>query len=87
MPEKIIESLQIRRLDILNEKGEADESLMPALSDDMIKKMYELFILLRTFDRYALNLHAEGRIGTYASVLGQEASRAGSALGLEKADW
>ncbi|MBI5055893.1 MAG: pyruvate dehydrogenase (acetyl-transferring) E1 component subunit alpha [Nitrospirae bacterium] len=87
MPEKIIESFQIRRLDILNEKGEANGPLMPALSDDLIKKMYELFILLRTFDRYALNLHAEGRIGTYASVLGQEASQVGSALAIEKSDW
>ncbi len=87
MPEKIIESFNVRHLSILDEKGNIDESLMPPLSDGDIKRMYELLMLARTFDRYALNLHAEGRLGTYASILGQEASQIGSAFALEKSDW
>lgn len=87
MPEKIIESFQIKRLDILDEKGEADDSLMPYLPGGQIKKMYELLVLSRAFDRRALNLQREGRLGTYASILGQEASQIGSAFALEKADW
>ena len=87
MSEKTIESISVKRLEILDEKGETDSSLMPSLSDDRIRKMYELLILSRIFDERALNLQREGRIGTYASILGQEASQIGSACALEKSDW
>ncbi|HXW69167.1 MAG TPA: thiamine pyrophosphate-dependent enzyme, partial [Dissulfurispiraceae bacterium] len=87
MSEKTIESINVKRLDILNESGEADSSLMPSLSDNDIRKMHELLILSRIFDERALNLQREGRIGTYAPILGQEASQIGSAYALEKSDW
>ncbi len=87
MPEKIIESFNVKRLDILDEKGNADEALMPSLTDPDIKKLYELLFLSRTFDQQALNLQREGRLGTYASILGQEASQIGSAFALDKSDW
>ena len=38
MPERIIESCNVKRLEVLDEKGNADESLMPSLSDEQIKK-------------------------------------------------
>ncbi len=87
MAEKTIESISVRRLEILDEKGEADSSLMPSLSDDTIRKMYELLILSRIFDERALSLQREGRIGTYAPIYGQEASQVGSACALERSDW
>jgi len=87
MPETIIESFTVKRLDILDENGVADESLMPQLSDDEIKKIYELLVLCRTFDGRALNLQREGRIGSYAPIHGQEASQVGSVFASEKSDW
>lgn len=87
MTEKTIENFEVKYLQILSENGEADSSLMPSLSDNDIKKIFELFILSRQFDKMALNLHAEGRLGTYASSLGQEASQIGSAYAIEKKDW
>ena len=87
MAERIIESFQVKRIEILDEKGDADESLMPALSDSDIRRIYELLLLLRTFDDRALKLQREGRLGTYAPILGQEASQVGSAFALEKSDW
>jgi len=87
MPEKTAASFEVKRLDILNEKGEADESLLPDLSDDDLKEVYRLLVLGRTFDHRALNLQREGRIGTYASIRGQEASQMGSAFAAEKEDW
>jgi len=87
MPEKIIESCNVKRLEVLDEQGNADESLMPPLSSEQIKKMYELLVLSRTFDQRALNLQREGRLGTYASILGQEASQIGSTFAFEKSDW
>jgi pyruvate dehydrogenase E1 component alpha subunit len=87
MPEKIMESFSVKRLDILDETGNVDDALMPALPDEEITRMYEMLVLARTFDQRALSLQREGRIGTYAPILGQEASQIGSALALEKTDW
>jgi len=86
MPEKKIE-FSIKSIGILDEAGDIDTALMPSLSESQIKRMYELMILCRGFDSRALSLQREGRLGTYASVLGQEASQVGSALALEKTDW
>lgn len=87
MAEKIIESFQVKRLEILNEKGDADESLMPSLSDTDIRRIYELLILARIFDQHAIKLQREGRLGTYAPILGQEASQICSSFPLKKSDW
>ncbi len=87
MPYKVIGRFEVRYLQILDEKGNVDESLLPSLSDREIKRFFELIILARTFNRRALSLQREGRIGTYASIYGQEASQIGSALAIEKDDW
>jgi pyruvate dehydrogenase E1 component alpha subunit len=87
MAERTIESFQVKRIEILDERGDADESLMPSLSDSDIRRIYELLLLSRTFDQRALKLQREGRLGTYAPILGQEASQVGSAFALEKSDW
>ena len=84
--EKIIESFDVKYLQILNEEGEVDEKLMPKISDDMIKKMYELMLKSRVFDDYAVKYQRQGRMGTYASLLGQEACQIGSALAMKKED-
>lgn len=84
MPEETISSFSVKRLQVLDEEGQTDEALMPDLTDEEIKKGYELIILSRVFDERALSLQREGRIGTYASVLGQEASQVGSALAIKK---
>ena len=87
MPERTVETCEVKWINILDEKGNADESLMPPLPDSEIRRMYETLILARTFDKRALSLQREGRLGTYASILGQEASQVGSALALERSDW
>lgn len=87
MPEQVLESFHVRRLDILDEKGNVDEALMPRIADEELRRMYELLVLCRTFDQRALSLQREGRLGTYPSILGQEASQVGSAAAADKADW
>ena len=73
---------------ILNEDGKiVNTKEMPQLKNEDIKKMYELMVLARVFDDVALKLQREGRMLTYASLLGQEAAQIGSALALEKEDW
>ncbi len=87
MPERIVESFHVKRIDILDEKGNAEVALAPSLADEELKRMYETLVLSRTFDQRALNLQREGRLGTYPSFLGQEASQVGSALAVERSDW
>jgi len=87
MPETIVERFEVKLLSILDESGNADSSLMPPISEDLIKKFFETLIFARTFNSRAISLQREGRIGTYASIYGQEASQIGSALALEKDDW
>src|SRR5512144_1969670 len=87
MPERVVESFAVKRLEILDAHGNIDQSLSPKLSEDEIKRMFELLVLSRTFDQRLLALQREGRLGTYPSLLGQEASQVGSAMAAEKSDW
>ncbi|KYD10469.1 MULTISPECIES: pyruvate dehydrogenase (acetyl-transferring) E1 component subunit alpha [Heyndrickxia] len=58
-----------------------------ALSLDFIKELYERLTLVRAFDRKAISLQRQGRLGTYAPFEGQEAAQVGSALALQPNDW
>ncbi|BDV44170.1 pyruvate dehydrogenase (acetyl-transferring) E1 component subunit alpha [Geotalea uraniireducens] len=87
MPESVLQTFTITRLEILDPAGNADPALLPSLSGDELRRLYYLLVLTRTFDARALALQREGRIGTYPSVLGQEAAQVGSAFALERSDW
>ncbi len=87
MSEEIIERFEVMFLSILDTTGSTDESLMPALSPEDITRIYELMVLSRVFDERALALQREGRIGTYAPIIGQEASQIGSAYAISNEDW
>lgn len=87
MPRPIVAEFKVSMLKILDEEGNCDEQLKPALSDEQVKKLYELMVLTRRFDELALKLQREGRIGTYPSSRGQEATQVGSAFALEVTDW
>ncbi len=87
MPKKVIETFQVEWLQILDEQGNCDETLRPALDNEQIKNLYQWMVLARTFDEKAFKLQREGRLGTYASILGQEAAQIGSAYALKPTDW
>ncbi len=87
MPREPIATLSVERLSILDEAGNIDEALMPPLNEGEIRRIYELLLLSRTFDQRALSLQREGRIGTYPSILGQEASQVGSAFAMAGEEW
>ena len=84
---RTLAKFKVEYLQILDQQGNADENLMPKLSDDRVKQFYELMVLSRVFDTKAISLQRQGRLGTYASALGQEASQVGSAITLDKNDW
>ncbi len=65
-----------------------DEANAPnGVSDDLALRIYKDMVLLRTFDEKTLNLQRQGRVGTFAPSLGQEATEIGSAYALAKQDW
>ncbi|MBI5190294.1 MAG: pyruvate dehydrogenase (acetyl-transferring) E1 component subunit alpha [Nitrospirae bacterium] len=75
------------KLEIMDKDGRIiDASLMPDITDERIKELYVRMSVMRVADKTALNLQREGRMGTYAPVLGQEAAQACSAA-LGKDDW
>jgi pyruvate dehydrogenase E1 component alpha subunit len=87
MPMVVTEEFKVSMLKVLDEEGNCDNALKPDLTDDQIKRLYELMILTRTFDDLALKLQREGRIGTYPSSRGQEATQVASAYALGESDW
>ncbi|MFC2142817.1 pyruvate dehydrogenase (acetyl-transferring) E1 component subunit alpha [Candidatus Aenigmatarchaeota archaeon] len=87
MPQKKIGSFSVDFLQILDENGKCDSKLMPKLDNEQIRKMYEYMVTTRLFDDKALNLQKQGRMGTWASSLGEEASHVGTAFALAKDDW
>lgn len=84
---RVVKSFDVKYLQVLNEKGEVDEKLMPDLSRDQVLELYEWMVLSREFDDKALKLQRSGRLGTIASQLGQEATIVGSSYALRNHDW
>ncbi|HLG23808.1 MAG TPA: pyruvate dehydrogenase (acetyl-transferring) E1 component subunit alpha [Candidatus Nanoarchaeia archaeon] len=87
MPKKVLKEFKIEYLQILDESGNCDESLMPSLSGDDIKKLYETMVLIKVFDQKAFNMQRQGRLGTYIQFKGQEACQVGSAFALQDDDF
>ncbi|MBI2661340.1 pyruvate dehydrogenase (acetyl-transferring) E1 component subunit alpha, partial [Candidatus Woesearchaeota archaeon] len=87
MPKKTLNEFKTEYLQVLDENGNIDASLMPKLSGQEIKKIYETMVLVRTFDQKAFNMQRQGRIGTYIQIKGQEASQVGCAIALNDDDW
>ncbi|WAH39705.1 pyruvate dehydrogenase (acetyl-transferring) E1 component subunit alpha [Alicyclobacillus fastidiosus] len=57
------------------------------MDESLLLDMYRNMAIARQFDRKAVNLQRQGRLGTYAPFEGQEAAQIGSALALAKDDW
>jgi pyruvate dehydrogenase E1 component alpha subunit len=72
---------------ILTPDGACNEALRPALDDEQVRQMYRQMLLLRLYDRKAVSLQRQGRLGTYAQMEGQEASLVASTHALQPQDW
>lgn len=87
MPLVKLYDFSIARLSVLDENGKADSKLMPSLSNPQLIDLFSWMTVLRIFDDKALKLQRQGRIGTYASSLGQEACTVGSGFAMDSQDW
>ncbi|HIE65883.1 MAG: pyruvate dehydrogenase (acetyl-transferring) E1 component subunit alpha [Nitrospira sp.] len=90
MPKKVLKRFEVTYLQILNETGQTDPTLQygpQKITEKEARAFYHSMVLIRAFDEKALNLQRAGRIGTYASILGQEAIQVGCAFALDQSDW
>lgn len=87
MPETIVFSGHVKKLQVLDEQGNADASLDPNLPDATLNRLYGLMTLSRAFDRKAVSLQRQGRMFTYTPCEGHEAIQVTAALLLDPDDW
>lgn len=71
----------------LDPQGNPTQTL-PAFAQDpkVLISLYQKMVLLRTFDTKAIALQRTGKMGTYASTLGQEAVSVGLGIAMRKED-
>ena len=72
--DKEILSFSIARYSILNNEGNITGALPASISDTKrVLRAYKSMVLGRAFDKKAIALQRTGKLGTYPSILGQEA--------------
>lgn len=74
-------------IQILREDGKLNGEYNLDLTNDELKKLFELMILTRTYEERSLKLQRSGRIGFYIGCKGQEASQIGSGYALRDTDF
>ncbi len=87
LPITTLVSYSIERVKVLAEDGSVDQDLMPALSQEDVRRLYEYMVLTRRLDERMFTLQRQGRLGTFARVAGQEGAHVGAAFALRPEDW
>jgi pyruvate dehydrogenase E1 component alpha subunit len=87
LPREKILDMSVDWLQVLDPEGNVDKNLEPALDNGTLEKLYRTMVLTRQFDDKAVKLQRQGRMLTYGSCLGQEASQIGSAFAMKPEDW
>lgn len=77
----------IEVLQILNEYGEVDKGLEPDFSNERLLEVYRAMVLARAFDKRMMTMQRQGRMGTFAPNIGQEACIIGQVTSLREDDW
>jgi pyruvate dehydrogenase E1 component subunit alpha len=74
-------------IQVMDPDGNVDEAAIEGISEELIQEMYRLMMFTRFWNSKTLSLQRQGRMGTLASVRGQEASNIGMGLALSPGDW
>ena len=78
LPLKTVAEFEIQYHQFLDAEGRSAGPLPEfARNPDELLKMYRTMTLVRTFDTKSINLQRTGKLGTYASCLGHEATHVG----------
>ncbi len=82
-----VAEFRIHYIQMLDPAGKpvADLPAFATSADEMVK-MYRMMVLARTFDTKAVNLQRTGKLGTYPSCLGHEATHVGAGAALRPED-
>ena len=76
------------QIGVLDEDGQVREGeKVPDLPDEELVGMYRDLKISRHFDRRAVSLQRQGRMGTYPPMSGQEGAQVGSVHALTDEDW
>ncbi len=76
-----------KALSIIENDGRAAKGKDPNLSDEELRRIYEIMVMTRVMDDKGLVLQRRGGIGFYLQSTGQEASHIGSAYAMLDSDW
>lgn len=83
--------LKGQRFQIMGEEGELFTETAalrpPELTDEAIRSAYDKLLFMKMADQKANNLQRTGRMGTYASIRGQEAIQVAAGLVMDRDDW
>ena len=83
----VIAKFEIHRLQFLDEQGKAVQPLPEFARDaNELIALYRWMVLMRAYDAKAVALQRTGQLGTFASLLGQEAINAGIASAMRPED-
>src|SRR5207237_1311447 len=83
----IVAACEIEHTQFLDPQGEAVKPLPPFAADAAaLVAMYRAMVLTRAFDAKAIAMQRTGKIGTFASALGQEAVGVGVASAMRPED-
>jgi pyruvate dehydrogenase E1 component alpha subunit len=74
-------------IQVMDPEGNADPKAIEGISEADRLKMYRLMVFTRLWNTKALSLQRQGRLGTLASVRGQEAANIGMGMALRPDDW
>lgn len=78
---------ELSYIGVLDPSGEIDASLDPDLPREQLLKLHRTMVLSRLFDEQQLKWQRQGRIGTFAPAMGQEAAQLGAVAALRQSDW
>ena len=83
---KAYDSSNPTMLQILKPDGTLS-SKPPSFSNELLLEAYQNMVFTRLLDDKIVALQRQGRMGTYVSCAGQEATQVGAVLALEEKDW
>ncbi|MEW6139177.1 MAG: pyruvate dehydrogenase (acetyl-transferring) E1 component subunit alpha [Thermodesulfobacteriota bacterium] len=75
-------------IQVIDPSGDVvDEPALEKISQEDMIRMYRFMVLTKLWNNKALSLQRQGRLGTLASVRGQEAANVGMGMALGPNDW
>jgi pyruvate dehydrogenase E1 component alpha subunit len=78
---------EFEMISVMDPEGNVSDEAVKEIPDGEIERMYRLMVHARLWNAKALSLQRQGRMGTMASIRGQEASNVGMGSALGPEDW